>query len=81
MLNHDDDIVEVVTVAESVLASGLLDAPKAENALSPQHQALLDRYATAKKAKDFKTSDALRAELAAAGIKVKDTPAGPTWLR
>ncbi|TPW20135.1 MAG: cysteinyl-tRNA synthetase [Elusimicrobia bacterium] len=67
--------------AERVLALGLFDEPKAAAALSPDLQALLDRYAAAKKAKDYKSSDALRAELAAKGIKVKDTPAGPSWSR
>ena len=67
--------------AESVLSLGLFDAPKAEAALPADLQALFERYAAAKKARDFKASDALRAELAAKGIKVKDTPAGPSWSR
>ena len=66
--------------AERVLALGLLDAPKAE-ALPSHLQALFDSYGAAKKAKDYKASDALRAELAAKGVKVKDTPQGPTWSR
>ncbi|MBI5596780.1 MAG: cysteine--tRNA ligase [Elusimicrobia bacterium] len=66
--------------AEAVLALGLLDAPKAES-LPADLQALFERYAAAKKAKDFKSSDALRSELAAKGIKVKDTPQGSTWSR
>jgi cysteinyl-tRNA synthetase len=66
--------------AERVLALGLFDAPTAE-ALPADLSDLFDRYAAAKKAKDYKASDALRAELAAAGLKVKDTPAGPVWSR
>jgi cysteinyl-tRNA synthetase len=33
----------------------------------------------AKRAKDFALADSIRAELDAAGIDLRDTPAGPTW--
>ena len=36
---------------------------------------------SARQARDFKTSDALRAELAAAGILVENTKAGVRWRR
>jgi len=36
---------------------------------------------SARRARDFKTSDALRAELAAAGIIVENTKAGVRWRR
>ena len=36
---------------------------------------------SARDARDFKTSDALRAELAAAGILVEITKAGIRWRR
>ena len=39
-----------------------------------------DRYA-AKKSKDFKTADAIRDELLAAGIILEDNPHGTTWRR
>ena len=44
-----------------------------------QAQKLLDRRAQARAEKDFAASDALRAELAALGVEVQDTPAGQTW--
>jgi cysteinyl-tRNA synthetase len=35
----------------------------------------------AKKARDFAAADAIRAELAALGVELKDTPQGTTWVR
>ena len=42
-------------------------------------QALLDERKEARKAKDFERSDAIRDELAAMNVEVKDTPQGSTW--
>lgn len=42
-------------------------------------EALLAARQDARKNKDFKRSDELRDELAALGVEVKDTPAGPVW--
>ena len=49
--------------------------------LEPALQALLDRRAAARAAGDWAESDRLRAELAAAGILVEDTPQGQRWRR
>jgi cysteinyl-tRNA synthetase len=40
---------------------------------------LLEQRAAARAAKDFATADAIRDQIAAAGIEVEDTPAGPRW--
>jgi cysteinyl-tRNA synthetase len=52
---------------------GLGDATKT---IPPEVQALLDRRAEARKAKDFAASDSLRKEIETLGWKVKDTPKG-----
>ena len=54
-----------------------LDAPVAGEAPLPEGAAeLLERRATAREARDWATSDALRDELAALGVEVRDTNAG-----
>ncbi|MBI5243575.1 MAG: cysteine--tRNA ligase [Elusimicrobia bacterium] len=65
--------------ADKVLGLRLLEP--AEDKLSEDLQALFDRYCAARKAKDFAASDALRKDLAAKGIKVKDARGGSTWSR
>lgn len=44
-------------------------------------EALLDKRQAARAAKDFATADALRGELAEAGIQIEDGPEGTTWRR
>ena len=54
-----------------------LDAPVAAEAPLPDGAAeLLDRRAAARAARNFAASDALRDELAALGVEVRDTPSG-----
>jgi cysteinyl-tRNA synthetase len=62
---------------DRVLGLGL-DAPPDEpiTELPPGAAELLERRAAARAARDFATSDALRDELAALGVEVRDTPNG-----
>ena len=53
--------------------------PRSAPPLPPGAKDLLDRRAAARSAKDFATSDALRAELSGLGVTVVDTAAGQTW--
>ena len=43
--------------------------------------ALIDKRNAARAAKDFTTADAIRDELAAAGIQIEDGPGGTTWRK
>jgi cysteinyl-tRNA synthetase len=49
------------------------------NAVDVLVRGLLDQRAAARAAKDFATADAIRDQIAAAGIEVEDTPSGPRW--
>ena len=60
-------------------ALGVLEKPV--EAVPAEVQALMDRRAAARAAKDWAQSDALRGEIAALGWIVKDTPKGQTAAR
>lgn len=49
--------------------------------LEAKVNALLERRAAARAAKDWPASDRVRDELAALGVQVKDGPTGTTWSR
>ncbi len=63
--------------------TGLLDvlptARAADPALARWVEERIAARAQARKSKDFKAADAIRAELAAQGIEIEDTPQGTTW--
>jgi cysteinyl-tRNA synthetase len=46
-----------------------------------QIEALIEKRNAARRDKDFATADAVRDQLAAAGIKIEDGPDGTTWRR
>lgn len=49
--------------------------------LEPELQSILDKRSEARLAKNWAEADALKAQLLAQGIEVKDTPNGPVWRR
>ena len=50
---------------------------KSERTLTQEEQDLINRRQEARVAKDWATADALKAQLNALGIEIKDTPTGP----
>ena len=57
-------------------------AVAADSALSAEAiNEMIEKRNAARAAKDFATADALRDELAAAGVQIEDGPAGTTWRR
>ena len=76
MESDQDSDLDLLADFDRVLGLSL-DAPVAADAPLPDGAAaLLERRAAARAAKDFAASDALRDELAALGVDVRDTPAG-----
>lgn len=59
---------------------GILYNRKKET-LDADIEALIEKRQAARKAKDFKTADAIRDQLAGMGIVLKDTPQGVQWTR
>lgn len=58
-----------------------LDRAAPKEAADPRIDALLQERQAARAAKDFARADAIRDQLAAEGVTIEDTPAGPRWQR
>ena len=71
--------IDAGALAEVAARFGVPVAVGATAAPGKLVDALLARRSEARAARDFATGDAIRAALEAAGIEVKDTPAGATW--
>ena len=69
--------IQFVTFADTFLGLNLLSEEKKE--ISAEAKQILAERAEARKQKDFKKSDELRAKLLAMGIVVKDTPRGQEY--
>jgi len=86
---QDDDAPKMKGILEWAKAAGrekdisaeLLEAVKAGQLSDAEVEKKIAEMKAAREAKDFKTSDALRAELIAAGIIVEITKEGVRWRR
>lgn len=82
---NEDSAKEAVQVVYEHLTSlldvlGIADHSNRDN-LDEKIEALIAEREAARKAKDFAKADAIRDELAAQGIQLKDTRTGVTWSR
>jgi cysteinyl-tRNA synthetase len=85
----DDDIAKMKQVFEWALTEGrekditteLREAVQSGQLSDADIQHKIDAMEAARKARDFKTSDALRAELTAAGVIIENTKDGVRWRR
>jgi cysteinyl-tRNA synthetase len=63
--------------------TGVLDVLPTPKRLDPALSAWVEERlaarAQARKSKDFKAADAIRAELVARGVEIEDTPQGTKW--
>ncbi|CAG7844071.1 Cysteine--tRNA ligase [Pseudoclavibacter triregionum] len=75
------DVLGIDPEAPEWAAAGAGDkvAEAEHGALDALVQALVAERAEARAAKDFARADAIRDQLAAAGVAVEDTPQGPRW--
>jgi cysteinyl-tRNA synthetase len=71
LIDNVDDVLGVLPLVDRERAA----------AATPDEQDLLDRRVTARAARDWAQSDALRDELSRRGIAVEDTPQGQRWRR
>jgi len=79
----DDDAPKIKAAMDWAKAHGIaVQADAAENQISDEQvNRLIEERNAAKKARDFARSDAIRKELADAGIVVEDTKEGIRWKR
>ncbi len=74
----DPEVARVFAWAAGIL--DVLPSPKAaDSELADWVEARLAERQQARRSRDFARADAIRAELAARGVAVEDTPTGPTW--
>jgi cysteinyl-tRNA synthetase len=70
----------LVMIRELTNVLGLLYARR-EESLDEKVEALIEKRQAARKAKDFKTADAIRDQLKEMGVLLEDTPQGVKWKK
>ena len=78
---RDDDAVKIRAIQEWAKAEGKELKSAAPSLADSEVEALIAARVAARKARDFKRSDEIRDQLAAAGIIVEDTKDGMRWKR
>ncbi|MGA3126899.1 MAG: cysteine--tRNA ligase [Candidatus Korobacteraceae bacterium] len=86
---HDEDAAHVKAIVEWARAEGLeekispatLEMATSASLTDDQVSALVEKHSAARKARDFKTSDAVRDELLAQGVILENTKDGVRWKR
>ena len=74
-----DDFDQVLSLNLLQAADTVPEEPAADDALVAWIEESIEARKAAKKAKDFAQADAIRAELAAKGVTIKDTREGTLW--
>jgi len=76
-------VARALAVFERVAGSLLLDVLPTQRPVDPAMVSWIEERisarARARKSKDFKAADAIRAELAGRGVEIEDTPLGTKW--
>jgi cysteinyl-tRNA synthetase len=79
---QDDDMEKTKRVQAWARAEGKLDESDSEPSLSDSAvEALIEQRQQARKSRDFAKADAMRKQLADAGIILEDTKGGLRWKR
>ncbi len=78
---RDDDAAKMRAVQEWAKSEGKAVQSAATELADADIDALIAQRVAARKARDFKRSDEIRDQLAAAGVVVEDTKDGMRWKR
>lgn len=76
-----DQKLALLQDADRVLGLDFLPMARRLSEVSPESRSLLEERAAVRREKNWARSDEIRAELAAAGVEVKDTGQGQRWFR
>jgi len=78
-LNKMEDLLGLIRASHASCSPALMEQVVDDQ--SERIEGLIEERAAAKKSKDFARADAIRAQLEAEGIELRDSPTGTTWAR